>query len=107
MPEASLVLITAPDVAVATTLARALVDEGLAACVSLLPGVVSIYRWQGAIEQASEVQLFAKTHPSRFDALAARVKTLHPYECPELLRFDAADGWPPYLRWIAESATAS
>ena len=83
------VLITAPEQETAGTIARALVEERLAACVNLLPGVRSIYRWQGAVEEASEVLLIAKTHASRCAALAARVRALHPYALPEIV----ANAW--------------
>ena len=96
-------LCTCPDMAVAGAIARALVDEGLAACVSMLPGVTSVYRWQGEVEQASEVQLLIKTTPARWDALVARLVTLHPYDVPELLGLDAVGGLPGYLHWVTDS----
>jgi periplasmic divalent cation tolerance protein len=92
---------TCPDAASAERLARALVEERLAACVSLLPGVRSVYRWRGALEQADEVLLLVKTTRPRLDALAARVRALHPYELPELIAVEATGGLPGYLDWIA------
>jgi periplasmic divalent cation tolerance protein len=98
------VLMTAPDEACARRIARALVEERLAACVNLLPGLQSIYRWQGAVEEASEVLLVAKTRASRVAALAARVRALHPYALPEVVALPVADGSRAYLRWVvAES----
>jgi len=98
------VLITAPDDEIARRIAEALVEERLAACVNLLPGVRSIYRWQGAVEEASEVLLIAKTHAERVAALAARVRALHPYELPEVVALPVSDGSEAYLRWVvAES----
>ena len=98
------VLITAPDEETARRIARALVEERLAACVNLLPGVRSIYRWQGAVEEAAEVLLIAKTHAERVAALAARVRALHPYELPEVVVLPVSDGSDAYLRWVvAES----
>lgn len=91
-----------PDAATADAIARALVDERLAACVQVLPGLRSTYRWQGAVEQADEVLLVAKTSADRFDALAARVRALHPYELPELVAVEAAGGLAPYLAWVTE-----
>lgn len=100
---ACVVLITGPDRARAETLARALVEEKLAACVSLVPQVRSIYRWQGAIEEADEVLCLVKTTRERFEALRARVIALHPYEVPEVIALDVAAGHPPYLDWLAAS----
>jgi periplasmic divalent cation tolerance protein len=98
---------TCPDAASAERLARALVEERLAACVNLLPGVHSIYRWQGAIEQAGEVLLLVKTTRARLDALAARVRALHPHELPELIAVEAAGGLPGYLDWVAAESHAA
>ena len=100
-----LCLCTCPDRDTARTLARALVEARLAACVNLLPGVESVYRWQGAVEEATEVQLLIKTSSGRLAALAARLQTLHPYAVPELIAFEAVGGLPDYLRWVsAETA---
>ena len=102
----SLILSTCPDADTAQRLARILVEERLAACVSLLPGGVSTYRWQGRVEQATEVQLLAKTPADRRDALLARLAELHPYELPEILAVETAAGLPAYLDWVtAETRT--
>ena len=93
---------TCPDPATAERLAAVLVAERLAACVNVLPGVRSTYRWQGRLQQADEVLLVIKTTPGRYPALQARLPQLHPYELPELLAVEAADGLPAYLRWVAE-----
>lgn len=99
------VLVTAPDVETASALARALVDERLAACVNLLPGVRSIYRWQDAVEDDSEVLLVVKTRAARCAALAERVRALHPYDVPEVLELAAVGGSAGYLDWVrAETA---
>ena len=99
-------LSTCPDADTAQRLARILVEERLAACVSLLPGGVSTYRWQGRVEQATEVQLLAKTPADRRDALMARLAELHPYELPEILAVETAAGLPAYLDWVtAETRT--
>lgn len=97
-----LCLCTCPDATCAATIATALVDERLAACVSQLPGIASVYRWQGKVEQATEVLLLIKTTDDRLAALTARVQTLHPYELPELIAVEAAGGLAPYLAWVAE-----
>lgn len=103
MTDARLVLTTCGDRARAETLARVLVEERLAACVNLLPGVRSIYRWEGALEQTDEVLLVIKTTRAAYPALAARVTALHDYEVPELLAVDVAEGSAAYLGWLGES----
>lgn len=96
---------TCPDAETADRLAHALVEERLAACVGRLPGMRSVYRWEGAIEQADEVLLLIKTTKDRFEALAARVAELHPYELPELIAVEVRAGLPGYLGWIAAETT--
>lgn len=93
---------TCPDAGAAERIAAALVDERLAACVSVLPGIASIYRWQGKVERADEMLLLAKTTRERLAALTARIAALHPYELPEVIAVEAAGGLPAYLAWIAE-----
>ena len=93
---------TCPDAATADALARALVAERLAACVNVLPGVRSTYRWEGAVHQADEVLLLIKTTRDRLDALTARVQALHPHELPEVLAVVTLGGLAPYLHWVAE-----
>ena len=97
---------TCPDLASAERLAEALVGERLAACVNVLPGLRSVYRWRGTVERADEVLLLIKTTRERLDALAARVQALHPYELPELLAVEAAGGLPAYLDWVAAESRA-
>ncbi|MEE2665941.1 MAG: divalent-cation tolerance protein CutA [Myxococcota bacterium] len=98
------VLVTAPE-RVARELARALVGERLAACVNLVPGVRSIYRWQGEIEEDEEVLLVAKTQHDRVAALSQRVRELHPYDLPETLALSAAGGSAAYLAWVCAEST--
>jgi periplasmic divalent cation tolerance protein len=98
--EVRLVLLTAPDRECAERIARALVAERLAACVNALPGVTSFYRWEGKLEEASEVLLLAKTRADRTAALAARVRELHPYTLPEVLELSACGGSEAYLEWV-------
>jgi periplasmic divalent cation tolerance protein len=100
------VLVTAPDLEVAARIARALVEEGLAACANLVPGVRSIYRWQGAVQDDAEVLLVLKTRASLGPALAARVRALHPYELPEVVALAVAGGSEPYLDWVRSAAEA-
>jgi len=98
---ALLCLCTCPDAGTAERIATSLVGERLAACVNVLPGMTSVYRWQGKVEQAGEWLLLAKTTRDRLDALSARVVALHPYELPEVLAVEATGGLPAYLDWIA------
>ena len=98
-------LSTAPDRDSALRIAQTLVGEGLAACVNVLPGLRSIYRWQGEICTEDEVLLIAKTQRDRVLALTARLEELHPYDVPELVVLVADGGSEAYLRWVlAESA---
>lgn len=94
------VLVTAPNKALAEAIARQLVETKLAACVSLLP-VASIYSWQGEVHHDDEWQLVIKTDLAHFDRLEAAVRALHPYEVPEVIGLPIACGSLPYLQWIA------
>lgn len=96
-----LVLSTVPDSACAQRMAQSLVGEGLAACVSIVPGLQSVYRWQGAVEEAQEVLLLIKCRHDVWPALQQRVQALHPYELPEILMFESTAGLPAYLDWVA------
>lgn len=93
---------TCPDRAVADRLAEALVAEGLAACVNVVPGLHSVYRWQGAIERSDETLLLIKTMRAGLPALSARIVELHPYELPEVVAVEVAGGLSAYLDWVAE-----
>ena len=99
------VLLTAPDAATAETLARTLVEERLAACVNVVPGVRSVYRWQGRVEEAVELLLVAKTRADRGAALAARVRELHPYALPEVLELPVLGGSEAYLGRVREESS--
>lgn len=100
MTDARVVLVTAPDVTAAERLVRALVEERLAACGSIVPGVVSIYHWQGETQRAQEVQILLKTNEARVGALLDRVPALHPYEVPEVLVLPVTAGLGAYLEWV-------
>ncbi len=97
------VLLTCPDEADVLRFANTLVDERLAACVSVLPGVVSVYRWDDAVEQSAERQLIVKTTADRVESLRDRVHALHPYDTPEFLVLPVTAGSAPYLEWIREA----
>jgi periplasmic divalent cation tolerance protein len=101
--ESIIVYCTFPDADAARAAARALIEEKLAACVSILPQVESIYRWQGKIETASEVLLLIKSTTWKYQMLEARILKLHPYEVPEIVSVRIEAGNLPYLRWIEES----
>ncbi|WP_019399952.1 divalent-cation tolerance protein CutA [Pseudoxanthomonas sp. GW2] len=98
-----LVFCSCPDPDTASTLARTLVEERLGAGASVLPGMHSVYRWQGAVELADEVLLLAKAPADRLPDLIGRLQALHPYELPEVLAVQATAGLPAYLGWVVEA----
>ncbi|HTZ90000.1 MAG TPA: divalent-cation tolerance protein CutA [Alloacidobacterium sp.] len=98
-----IVLTTASSMDEAKRMARALVEERLAACVNLAGDVESVYRWQGAVEEAQEVLLLIKTHVDKLEALEAAVLRLHSYAVPEFLVLEINRGHSAYLKWLDES----
>jgi periplasmic divalent cation tolerance protein len=104
VPEVVLVLSTVPDDESAETIARALVEEKLAACVNLLAPMVSIYRWKGAVERDTERQLVMKTTRALVPALQKRIHELHSYELPEFIVVSVDGGSEEYLAWVGASA---
>jgi len=96
----SLVLNTCPDQATAERLAEALVERGLAACVNIVPGVQSVYRWQGQVEKAGELLLLIKARTEAFAAVRDCIIELHPYELPEVIAVTIDQGLKTYLEWI-------
>ena len=98
-----LIVCTCPDEATAQLIAEQLVDKHQAACVSILPGVTSVYRWQGAVESTQEHMLFVKTTTEHYNKLEATILELHPYELPEIIAVPIADGLAGYLSWIDDS----
>lgn len=100
------VLTTMPADADASTLARALVEARLAACVNILPPMTSIYRWRDAVEEGAERQIVIKTRRERLPALWERLRQLHPYDVPEFVALPIVDGHEAYLRWIGDSTGA-
>ena len=99
-PQARIVLTTVADAGEAARLARALVEERLAACATILPGAQSIYRWQGEVETATECLLLLKTGLEQLPALEARLHALHSYETPEFLVLAVESGSRGYLEWL-------
>jgi periplasmic divalent cation tolerance protein len=100
-------LVTAPDAAVAQRIARALVEERLAACVNIVPGVRSIYRWEGALNDDAELLLIVKTTHAMLSALADRLAVLHPYALPELVALTPSGGSERYLDWVRAEVKAA
>jgi periplasmic divalent cation tolerance protein len=96
-----LVMTNLPDQPAAQAMARALVGAGLTACVNILPGVQSVYRWQGKVEEASEVTLLVKTTKARYAQLQQAIVAAHPYDVPEVIAWPLAHGYLPYLHWVA------
>lgn len=94
-----LVMTTLPD-AVAGAIARALVERRLAACVSIQSPCLSVYRWQGVVEEAQEVPLLMKTTAAQYPALEAALREMHPYDLPEIVAIDISHGAADYLQWI-------
>jgi periplasmic divalent cation tolerance protein len=100
-------LMTAPSAEVAERIVRELVEAGVVACGNIVPGVTSIYRWQGSVERESEVLVVFKTVERRVAELIERVRALHPYDVPELLVLNVADGNPSYIGWVQESVVST
>ncbi len=103
MSDALVVLVTVPNAETADKLGEALVGERLAACVNVVGGVRSVYRWQGAVERDAELLCVCKTTRAAFERLRARIVELHPYEVPEVIALPIAAGNAPYLAWIMAS----
>jgi periplasmic divalent cation tolerance protein len=99
--EALLILTNCPDEESANAIALAVIEARLAACVNILPRVQSVYRWQGAVESATEIPLFIKSTVTNYPALEAAIKALHPYAVPEIIALPITQGLPAYLNWLA------
>lgn len=105
MSEVLLLLTNLPDEASAGVLAAHLVEHRLAACVNQLAPVHSVYRWQGQVEQTTEVPLLIKTTRERYAAVEAAVRALHPYDVPELIGVPVEIGLADYLDWVVQEST--
>lgn len=105
MSERVVVLSTVAHAEHAERIAHALVERRLAACVNVVPGVVSVYRWKGAVERDEERLLVIKTRAARLPALREALVALHPYELPELVALPIEAGHEPYLAWIDDSVS--
>ena len=95
------VLVTIGEAQAGQNLARALVEEHLAACVQIIPGGLAVYRWQGTLYQEAQVQLLIKTRRSLFDELQSRILALHGDKVPEILALPVVGGLAAYLDWMA------
>ena len=101
------VLITAPDMETAERIGTTVVEERLAACANVVPGVTSIFRWQGAVEREQEVLVVLKTTSDGVDRLRERVVGLHPYDVPEVIALPVGAGHEPYLEWVRTEVGAA
>lgn len=106
MTVARIALVSCPP-DIADALATALVEARVAACVNIVPKLRSIYRWQGEVQRDDEALLVIKTSAERFEDLKREVLARHPYELPEVIAVDIADGHTPYLEWIAACTTSA
>lgn len=102
-PENIVVYVTAPSEDAAAVIARALIEQKLAACVNIVRNIRSIYSWQGKIEDDDEVLMIIKTQKKHFDALSEKVKELHSYDVPEIIALPILKGSDDYLEWIKAS----
>ncbi|MFO7640758.1 MAG: divalent-cation tolerance protein CutA [Candidatus Competibacteraceae bacterium] len=101
-----LILCTCPDQATAERIAEVVVEERLAACVNLVPGLTSVYRWEGQIQRDAELLLLIKTRAAIYPLLEARLHELHPYQTPEIIALPIQTGSAAYLDWIADNTGA-
>jgi periplasmic divalent cation tolerance protein len=99
------VFVTGPDADTLESIGRALVEEGLAACVNVVPGISSVYRWDGETRVDREALALIKTTEGCVQASRLRVEELHPYDVPEFVAVEVGEGSPAYLRWVRESVT--
>lgn len=107
MTDKIVVYSTCPTLEDAQRLATALVEQRLAACVNIVDGVHSVYRWQEAIENSPELMLIIKTRRGHFPALRAALERLHPYKLPEIIALPVVDGSPAYLNWLDKETDLS
>jgi periplasmic divalent cation tolerance protein len=103
MDEVVLALCTFPDTETARRIAREVVELQLAACGNVIPQIQSIYRWQGKIETADEALVIFKLPASRYTQFEVKLRSLHPYDVPEIISCSIGQGLPEYLRWVIES----
>lgn len=107
MTDIVIMLTTVPTLESAETIARALIEARLAACVNILPPMTSVYRWQGQVARETELQLIIKTTTPRVSDVRAMVARLHPYQLPECLVCPVVDGSSAYLAWVRGETESS
>jgi periplasmic divalent cation tolerance protein len=103
MSDLIILYVTTPDRETARRIGRTLVEEGLVACINIIAGMESIYRWQGMVEQAEEWVLLVKTPAAQAERVCDRIRALHPYDLPCVLNLPIVGGHPPYLDWLARA----
>jgi periplasmic divalent cation tolerance protein len=101
-PQFVMIYCTCPDQTVAESIATQLVDQGLAGCVNCVPGLTSLYKWEGELKTGTEVLLLIKTQVARCKAVTEELARLHPYELPEIIAVPIVAGHQPYLDWIKD-----
>ncbi|KAK3605244.1 hypothetical protein CHS0354_037644 [Potamilus streckersoni] len=101
----SMAFVTVPNVDVARKLAHGIIQNRLAACVNIIPGLTSVYEWKGKVEEDSELLLMIKTATDKVADLSKFVRENHPYECAEVISSKIDDGNPPYLKWIGDTVS--
>jgi periplasmic divalent cation tolerance protein len=106
MVDTVLILCSCGDPDAARRLANALVEQRLAACVSILPAIESVYHWREKIESANEALLIIKTTSARFPALREKILELHSYDTPEIIALPIVAGLEKYLRWLGEQVSS-
>jgi periplasmic divalent cation tolerance protein len=104
--EILLALSTFPDIETARRISRDLVTGNFAACANIIPAIESIYRWQGKVEQANETLVLFKTTAVRYPAFQEKLKSLHPYDVPEIIACPVDKASPEYLRWVIDSSAS-
>ena len=102
-----MVICTFPNMEKARQIGTALVQMQLVACVNLIPGIQSIYRWEGKVEEQEEVMAFFKTSAAKYQEVEQKVIEMHPYELPELVVVELAGGLPAYLHWVLSSTKSA
>ncbi|XP_070573617.1 protein CutA homolog [Ptychodera flava] len=99
----SAAFVTCPNKDTALKLARGLLDKDLVACVNIIPGLTSVYKWEGKVEEDSEVLMMIKTRASKVPDVSTYVRENHPYDVPEVISVPIEGGNPPYLQWISDT----
>ena len=105
MPEALIAFCTFPDSDLAAAVTKELVQQRLVACGNILPQVHSVYRWHEAVESTEEVLVIFKLDRNRYPEFESKVRSMHPYEVPEIIAFPMTEGLPAYLGWVKQSCS--